>query len=139
MNTQRSRCPINLTVELLGDAWSLLIIRDLMFTDRRHFRDLLRMDEKISSSVLATRLDRLVAAGLLARTDDPTHSQKVIYTLTESGIDLLPVIAQLGIWGRRHQPASGDLSVQAAALDEGGDTAIAAVRADLRREHLLRG
>ena len=139
MNTQRSQCPINLTVELLGDVWSLLIIRDLMFTDRRHFRDLLRMDEKISSSVLATRLDRLVAAGLLMRTDDPTHSQKVVYTLTESGIDLLPVIAQLAIWGRRHQPASEDLSVQAAALDEGGDAAIAALRADLRREHLLRG
>jgi DNA-binding HxlR family transcriptional regulator len=131
----RSRCPINLTVELLGDRWSLLIVRDLMFTDRRHFRELLRMDERISSSVLADRLARLVDAGLLTRGEDPTHTQKAIYKLTDAGVDLLPVLAQFGIWGRRHQPASEELSVRAAVFDAGGEPAIAAAQAAVRADH----
>lgn len=132
----RSRCPINLTLELLGDRWSLLIVRDLMFTGRRHFRELLRMDEHISSSVLANRLERLVDAGLLTRSSDPAHSQKAIYTLTDSGVDLLPVLAQIGIWGIRHQPASADLSVHAAKFAAGGEAAIAAARDAVRVQHV---
>ena len=80
MNAPRSGCPINLTLEALGDRWSLIVIRDLMFGNRRHFRELLtRSEEKIASNILADRLKRLVAAGLLSKADDPTHRQKAIY------------------------------------------------------------
>jgi len=127
----RSQGPVNLALELLGDRWSLLVVRDLMFTGRCHFRELLQMDEGISSSVLADRLSRLVRAGLLTIVPDPTHKQKAIYRLTAAGIDLLPVVAELAIWGRRHQPASEELSVHADAFALGGSASITAARDEL--------
>src|SRR5215468_1374426 len=97
----RSGCPINLTLEVLGDKWSLLIIRDIMFGNRRHFRELLNgSEEGIASNILADRLKTLVEQGIVTRADDPTHKQKAIYSLTEKGIALLPVLAQMAAWGR---------------------------------------
>jgi hypothetical protein len=77
MNAQRSGCPINLTVEAFGDRWSLIVIRDLMFGNRRHFRELLtRSEEGIASNILADRLKRLEKAGSVSRRDDPSHKKK---------------------------------------------------------------
>src|SRR4051812_42307522 len=117
----RSGCPINLTLEVLGDRWSLIVIRDIMFGNRRHFRELLGgSQEGIASNVLADRLKRLVEAGLLSRQDDPSHLQKAIYSLTEPAIQLVPLLAQMGAWGRRHLPVSAALSVRAKLLEDGG-------------------
>ena len=107
----RSGCAINLTLEVLGDKWSLLIIRDMIFGNRRHFRELLtKSEEGISSNILADRLKTLVEQGVLTRTDDPTHKQKGIYSLTEKGIELLPVLAQMAGWGRKYLPVTEELS-----------------------------
>ncbi|HEX5263440.1 MAG TPA: helix-turn-helix domain-containing protein, partial [Phenylobacterium sp.] len=77
MNAHRSGCPINLTLETLGDRWSLIVIRDLMFGNRRHFRELLMQSEEgIASNILAARLKQLQATGLVSRRDDPSHKQK---------------------------------------------------------------
>lgn len=104
--TDRSRCPINLAVEILGDRWTLLVLRDIIFADRRHFRELLRgSEEHITSSILADRLERLTTTGILTREDDPTHRQKARYTLTEKGIALVPVVATVAQWGAAHCPA----------------------------------
>ena len=117
MNAPRSGCPINLTLEALGDRWSLIVIRDLMFGNRRHFRELLtRSEERIASNILADRLTRLEKAGLVSRRDDPSHKQKVIYSLTEASIALVPLLAHMGGWGLRHTPASKELSVRAKIL-----------------------
>jgi DNA-binding HxlR family transcriptional regulator len=133
----RSGCPINLTLEMFGDRWSLIVIRDLMFGDRGHFRELLtRSEEGIASNILADRLKRLVESGLLSRRNDPTHKQKAIYRLTEPAIQLVPLIAQMGAWGRRHMPASEPLSVRAQLLEEGGPRMWAALQAELRSLHL---
>lgn len=115
--TDRSRCPINLAVEILGDRWTLLILRDIMFADRRHFRELLRgSEEHITTSILADRLERLTTTGILTREDDPTHRQKARYALTEKGIDLVPVVATVAQWGVAHCPADPEKSDVAAAL-----------------------
>jgi DNA-binding HxlR family transcriptional regulator len=71
----RSQCPISLALDVIGDRWSLLIVRDLMFAGKRHYRELMRSDEGISTNILAERLARLVDVGVLSRTDDPTHKQ----------------------------------------------------------------
>lgn len=116
--TGRSGCPINLAIELFGDRWTLLILRDIVFANRRHFRELLRgSDEKITSSILADRLDRLVSAGIVTRADDPTHKQKAVYSLTASGVDLVPVLATIGNWGASHCPADPDRAAAARELD----------------------
>src|SRR3954469_7390172 len=85
----RSYCPINLSLEIFGDTWTLLVLRDLMFAGKRHFRELLQSEERISSNILADRLARLVEHGLLTKSDDPTHKQKAICSLTEKAIALL--------------------------------------------------
>ena len=135
--THRSGCPINLTLETLGDRWSLIVIRDVMFGNRRHYRELLnRSEEGIASNILADRLKKLIAAGLLTRRDDPSHAQKGIYSLTEPAIQLVPLLAQMGAWGRRHRPASEELSIRAQLLEEGGPPMWDAFMDELRSMHL---
>jgi DNA-binding HxlR family transcriptional regulator len=136
-NTRRSGCPINLTLEMLGDRWSLIVIRDVMFGNRRHYGELLnRSEERIASNILADRLARLVKMGMLSRTGDPTHKQKAIYSLTEGSIQLVPLLAHMGAWGRRHTPASRELSIRAWLLEEGGESMWQAFMAELRSIHL---
>lgn len=137
MDGQRSGCPINLTLETLGDRWSLIVIRDIMFGNRRHFRDLLaRSEEGIASNILADRLKRLTAAGLLSRRDDPSHRQKAIYSLTDKAIELVPLLVQMGAWGRRHLKVSRELSVRAELLERGGPALWAEFMDELRHVHL---
>src|SRR3954449_6690277 len=134
---QRSGCPINLSLEVFGDKWSLIVIRDMMFGNRRHFNVLLAgSDEGIASNVLADRLHRLTELGMITRAADPSHKQKVIYSLTEPAIQLVPVLAQLGAWGRRHLPVSRELSVRAELLEKGGPELWEEFMAELREQHL---
>ena len=133
----RSGCPINLTLEILGDRWSLLVLRDMMFGDRRHFRELLnRSEEGIASNILADRLKKLTAQGLITRADDPTHKQKAIYSLTGKAIELVPILALIGGWGTRHLPVSEELSIRAKLLEAGGPDMWEAFMAELRWRHL---
>ena len=133
----RSGCPINLTLEMLGDRWSLIIVRDIMFGNRRHYGDLLKLSEEgIASNILANRLDRLLQLGLLSRIQDPTHKQKAIYSLTEPSIELVPLLAHMGAWGCRHTPATKELSIRAQLLEEGGERMWKAFMAELRSIHL---
>jgi len=133
----RSGCPINLTLEMIGDRWSLIVIRDIMFGNRRRFRELLgQSEEGIASNVLADRLKRLVEAGLLTRAGDPSHKQKAIYSLAEPAVQLVPLLAHMGAWGRRHTPVSPQLSIRAQLLEEGGPSMWAAFMEELRSVHL---
>jgi DNA-binding HxlR family transcriptional regulator len=136
-DAQRSGCPINLTLEILGDKWSLLIVRDIMFGNRRHFRELLtKSDERISSNILSDRLKTLVEEGILTRVDDPTHKQKGIYSLTEQGIELLPILAQMAAWGFKYLPVSDELGIRAQLLAEGGPKMWDEFMDELREIHL---
>ena len=132
----RSGCPINLGLEVFGDKWTLLIIRDMMFAGKRHFREFLASDEGISSNILADRLAMLVEAGILTRAGDPSHKLKAIYSLTEKGIDLLPIIAQISRWSRSYMPVDPLLAATGEARDKGGPGAVEAQMAALRAIHL---
>ena len=134
---RRSGCPINLSVEVLGDKWSLVVLRDMMFGNRRHFRELLsKSEEGIASNILADRLKKLQAQGMITRADDPSHKQKGIYSLTEKAIQLVPIMALVGGWGRKHLPVSEELSIRAQLLEEGGPPMWDAFMEELRRLHL---
>lgn len=133
----RSGCPINLTLEILGDSWSLVVIRDIMFGNRRHFNDLLhKSEEGIASNILANRLRRLVDEDLLARSPDASHKQRRIYSLTERSVQLVPVFATLGAWGSGHLPVTPELSIRATILSEGGPELWEAFMDELREDHL---
>ncbi|MGI6856511.1 winged helix-turn-helix transcriptional regulator [Mesorhizobium sp. 1B3] len=132
----RSACPINLSLEVFGDKWSLLVLRDMIFGGKRHFRELLRSEEGISSNILADRLKTLMELGMLTRADDPTHKQKAIYSLTEMSISLVPILAHLGAWGSKWLPVSPELSIRAILMEEGGPALWERFMAELREEHL---
>lgn len=133
---ERSGCPINLAIEVFGDRWTLLILRDMIFAERRHFRELLRgSDENITSSILADRLERLVRAGIITRAADPSHKQKAIYSLTEMGIDLVPVLATVGLWGSQYCDADPKKSDTARELDYQLPEAWAGLMNSLRAQH----
>ncbi|GMU06967.1 winged helix-turn-helix transcriptional regulator [Corallococcus caeni] len=137
--TGRSGCPINLTLEQLGDRWSLIVIRDVMFGNRRTYGELLEQSEEgIASNILADRLKRLTASGLLSRRPDPNHRQKGIYSLTEASIQLVPLLSHMAAWGRRHTQPSEELSVRAELLEKGGPPLWDAFMDELRHLHLGR-
>jgi DNA-binding HxlR family transcriptional regulator len=132
----RSGCAINAAVEVLGDPWAMLVLRDLMFGNRRHFRELLTgSEEGIASNILASRLKQLVAAGLLTR-DDARRGQRAEYSLTEAGIEVLPVMVALGNWGLAHRDGERRLRVRAELLRDGGPELLHAMIDELREIHL---
>ena len=98
----RSNCPLNAGLETFGDKWSLLLIRDLMFFGKRTYNEFLQSDEGISTTVLADRLAMLEKEGIVRVTKDKGHKQKLLYSLTEKGIDLLPVIIAIGLWSDKY-------------------------------------
>ena len=134
---QRSGCAINLTLEVIGDKWSLIVVRDMMFGNRRHFRELLtKSEEGISSNILADRLKTLLDRGIITWADDPSHRQKGIYSLTEQGIELLPILAQMSGWGVKYLPVSEELGIRAKLLDQGGPKMWAEFMDELHDTHL---
>lgn len=137
-NRRRSGCPINLTLETFGDRWSLIILRDAMFGGRRRtFRSFLNESiEGIASNILADRLKRLTANGLLTRHSDPDHKQRVVYCLTEKAIELVPLMAAMGSWGLRHTMPADELAIGAQVLEEGGPTLWEEFMDELRHLHL---
>lgn len=134
---RRSGCPINLSMEVLGDQWSLIVLRDIMFGQRRSFRDILtKSEEGIATNILTSRLNKLVEEGLLTKRRDPSHRQKYVYSLTEMAISLVPVIVALGSWGRRFLPVSEELSIRAEVLENGGHELANDFMNELRALHL---
>ena len=135
----RSGCPINMTMELLGDRWSVIVLRDVMFGGRTRFRELLNNSlEGIASNILASRLAKLTEAGLLTRTPQPGHRQKVDYFLTEAAIELVPLIIELGDWGSRWLPTTPELAIRARLLADGAPKLRDRFMDELRTIHIER-
>ena len=101
---RRSTCPVNASLEILGDRWSLLIIRDLMLRSYRTYKEFLSSEEGIATNILAERLKRLEAAGIISTGHDAEDRRKVVYRLTAKGIDLAPIIVELILWSAQHEP-----------------------------------
>jgi len=100
--TLRSSCPINYAVEIFGDQWTLLIIRDLMLNGKHNFGEFRESDEKIASNILTDRLKKLEERDLVIKQVDPANGRKLIYRLTDKGIDLAPLLIEMTLWSRRH-------------------------------------
>jgi DNA-binding HxlR family transcriptional regulator len=133
----RSGCPINLAVEVLGDKWSLVVLRDMMFGNLRTYGEIHGHSlEGIATNILASRLRSLTDEGLISSSPDPTHKQRTIYSLTEKAIQLVPVMAALGTWGTAHTPASPTFSARSITLGEGGPRMWEAFMEELRHIHL---
>lgn len=131
---RRSDCPINYALQTFGDAWSLLVIRDLMFTDHRTYSDFLHAGEGIATNILAARLKQLQALGLIRRKGTGRGAS---YTLTEKGLDLLPAMLELISWSARHDPCTAAPRPLVARIRGERETLVAELRRSLRRRHRL--
>jgi DNA-binding HxlR family transcriptional regulator len=99
---KRSFCGISSALDILGDRWSLLIIRDIIFDKKNTYGDFLNSDEKIATNILADRLIMLESAGILVKKEHPESKAKYFYKLTPKGIDLLPVLMEIVVWSDKY-------------------------------------
>jgi DNA-binding HxlR family transcriptional regulator len=109
---RRSECPLNASVEMLGDRWSLLIIRDMMLRGFHSYKEFLECYEGIATNILANRLQKLVAYGIITTENDPTDGRRVTYRLTEKGIDLAPVLTEMVLWAAAHEETGNQALVR---------------------------
>jgi DNA-binding HxlR family transcriptional regulator len=132
----RSGCPINAAVEVLGDRWSMLVLRDIIFGDRRYFRALLTGSiEGIASNILADRLKRLIDAGILTR-GTAARGQRARFSLTEAGIQTVPIIYALGNWGLDWRLGSAELRARQQLMRDAGPEFTEEIMDELRVRHL---
>ena len=100
----RSHCPISYALDIVGDRWTLIVLRDLIIVGKRHFREFLASEEGIASNILTARLKLLEACGIVSRRPDPDNARQVIYEPTVKGLDLLPAMLELARWGGTYDP-----------------------------------
>lgn len=98
----RSVCPINTVLEMVGDHWSLLILRDMMFKGHKSYHAFLKSEEKIATNILADRLTKLESYGLISKANDPSDARRFIYSLTEKGADFAPLLVEMTLYGAKH-------------------------------------
>ena len=115
---RRSGCPLNASVEMLGDRWSLLIIRDMMLLDYRTFKQFLNSHEHIASNILADRLKRLESFGIITSRPDAADGRKLIYSLTRKGQDLAPVLTEMVLWAAAHEETGNQALVRLMRKDK---------------------
>lgn len=116
MKKTRSNCPINYSLEIFGDRWSLLVLRDLVFNNKRTYGDFLSSSEGIATNVLASRLAMLETSGLINKYHSTENRKVFYYSLTQHGIELIPVLVELVLWGASNGPKNKDLSKWAASI-----------------------
>jgi len=115
---RRSGCPLNASVEILGDRWSLLIIRDMMLRGFRSYKEFLESFEGIATNILADRLRRLEAHGIITSERDPADGRKLIYLLTAKGIDLAPVLTEMVLWAAGHEDTGNQALIRQMQKDK---------------------
>jgi DNA-binding HxlR family transcriptional regulator len=115
---RRSGCPLNASVEILGDRWSLLIIRDMMLRGFHTFKEFLGSYEGIATNILADRLRKLLAHGIITTQRNPSDGREVIYSLTPKGIDLAPVLTEMVLWAAAHEDTGNQTLIRQIQKDK---------------------
>ena len=104
MDKKRSDCPISCSLDVFGDKWSLLIIRDIMLRGKVSYSEFLTSEEKIASNILVSRLSLLETENILLKEVSPANKSKFVYSLTQKGVDLLPIVIEIMDWGAKYNP-----------------------------------
>lgn len=135
MKTPKSFCPQNLFLEVLGDKWTLLIIRDMMLSNKCYFREFLQSKEKIATNILSNRLQTLEQEGIIHKKQDPNHKQKIIYRLTEKGIDLFPILVENAKWSLKYKPVDKEDAQVLSSILDGGEQKLQEIIKQLKENH----
>ena len=128
----RSSCPVTFALDRVGDKWSLLIVRDLMFRGKQTYGEFLSAGEGIATNVLADRLKSLESEGIIEKSRDPDNKRRVLYRLTEKGFDLTPVLLEMIRWSAKHDANTGTPKEFIRMLEKDRDGLIAKVREGMK-------
>ena len=129
---KRSDCPLSQSLDVFGDKWSLLIIRDLMFGNKCTYNDFLKSAEGIATNILATRLKGLEENGIIEKSAHPDSKAKILYKLTTKGIDLLPIIMEVYIWSEKYFRIPADIKATIKEAKRDKDRFVKQVSKELR-------
>ena len=108
---RRSECPISYTLDIFGDKWTLLIIRDLLLFGKDSFSEFLGSDEKIATNILTDRLSVLVQEGFVTKHTAPTNKSKFLYRPTEKAIEMIPILSEITLWAEKYNPGGAPLAL----------------------------
>lgn len=130
----RSECPISTALDIFGDKWSLLIIRDMVFKGKNTYGDFINSDEKIATNILADRLSQLECGGIISKNNHPESKAKVLYKLTPKGIDLVPVLIEIIAWSEKHHKVHPYAKEFAKSIKKDKEGVIKQVRDGLKKK-----
>ncbi len=130
---KRSGCPISCSLDAWGDKWSLLIVRDLMFSKQCTYGDFLKADEKIATNILASRLQTLEENEIITKSEHPDSKAKVLYKLTQKGIDLLPVMIEINLWAEKYFTLAEERKALLKDIKKGKEAFIKATTKELKK------
>ena len=131
---RRSDCPISFALDILGDKWTLLVLRDLIFLNKKSYGDFLSSEERIATNILANRLKRLETEGIVTKSREPKNKTKYIYELTDKGIDLLPLLLEAIRWGAKYDPKTAAPREFIQKLKQDRDAMIKEISSRLRKK-----
>ena len=133
---RRSPCPVSCALDILGDKWTLLVLRDILFKRKRYFQEFQTSPEKIASNILSDRLRKLEAMGMVLRQPDPDHGCRIIYAVTEKGLDLIPTILELLRWGAKYEVENSKHDALIQQFDLDPQKLIAEIRLSLEKDNV---
>ena len=133
-NKKRSDCPVSQALDVFGDKWSLLIIRDLMFGNKCTYNDFLKSDERIATNILASRLKGLEENGIIEKTAHPDSKAKILYRLTIKGIDLLPILMEIYIWSDKYFTLPTDVKATIKEAKKDKEAFVKTVTKELKKQ-----
>ncbi len=131
---KRSECPISCSLDIFGDKWSLLIIRDMIFANKSTYGDFLKSEEKIATNILASRLQSLEENKLIEKLEHPDSKAKVLYRLTQKSIELLPIIVEIHIWAEKHFDIPADIKAMIKEAKKDKDEFIKTTTRQLKKQ-----
>lgn len=134
---RRSDCPINFALEIFGDKWTLLVVRDLMFRGKVNYGDFLESEEKIATNILADRLETLECAGIVKKSQDLKNKTKYIYSLTSKGLDLAPVLIEIVLWSAKYDPKTAAPKEFVAEAHKDRDEMVKRIKSSLKNKTLF--
>ena len=132
---KRSDCAVSFALDVFGDKWSLLIIRDLLFSEKRSYCEFLSSPEGIATNILASRLKSLEERGILTKTPDPQNGRRALYHLTPKGTDLLPILLEIMRWSAKHVPGAEACGSMLSQFKKDRDGFLKSFGAQLKKEH----
>ena len=129
----RSDCPISISLDIIGDKWALLIVRDIAFKEKNTYGDFLNAGEGITTSVLADKLVLLESGGIISKQIHPDSKAKILYTLTQKGIDLIPSLVELIVWSEKYHEVNPQATAFAKQVKKDKEGVIKILRQSLKK------